>query len=762
MKKLLAITIAASLAMSSAVYASDAVTVGSKGVDVVAAASDAAPAPAPAPKPAPKPTPKPTTPAPKPAPKPTPKPATPAPKPTTPAPKPTTPAPTTSTDTAAKLIRIVKLGSKGIDVKMIQDLLNNFGFTLKADSIFGKVTFNAVKKFQALNGLVIDGIVGQITFGKLNPNVVTPVPTTPAPSTPVDAVTTASLVNTAAAFEKGISADGKWIITTLKDLTTDKDLVLDGVFKNGKKSADGADAIQRKIGLYTQDDKRNVTARFTLTAPSITIKSPMASIEHGTFVGDVYVSAINFKLVDQKVVGNVIFTTQAAKDTFTMDAKSSITGNQILADVDFVASASVVRDNAAFEKAMGTEGKWIAAMLNDMTFDKGLVVEGTFVNKGAEARKIALYTHNDPTSSKIVTHRFTLTAPSITFNSPNSSLEHGIFVGDVYVTTPKFRLVDQKVVGNVIFTTQAAKDTFTMDAASSITGSKILAQVDAVTTASIVDNTAAFEKAISKDGAWITATLRDLTFDKELVLDGNFKENKRKIALYSQDDKKVTTRKFTVTAPKLTIKSPSANISKGTFKGDVYVTVPNFKLVDAIVDGDIYFTTQEALTTFTMDATSKITGNKIYTTQVDATTSASVVNTNAAFEKAISAEGTWIPAVLRDMYFTKDLVIDGTFYDKNDKTKGEKRKIALYTQVKVDGKNVVKDSFILGAPSLTIKSPNANISNGTFKGDLYVSAPNFQLIGTKVEGNIYFTSRDYVDTFKMDAKSSVTGKFDMR
>jgi peptidoglycan hydrolase-like protein with peptidoglycan-binding domain len=752
MKKLLAMTIAASLVMSSAVYASDAATVGAKRVDVVAAATGAVPTPAPVPKP----TPKPTTPAPKPTPKPAPKPTTPAPKPVTPAPKPT-PAPTVN-DTAAKLVRIVKIGSKGIDVKLIQTLLNNYGYKLNTDSIFGKLTLGAVKSFQALNGLVADGIVGQITFGKLNPNVVAPAPTTPVPATPVDAVTTASLVNNAADFEKGISKDGRWIITTLNDLTINKDLVLDGVFKNGKKSADGTDAIQRKIGLYTQDKNKKVTARFTLTAPKLTILSPNARIQSGTFIGDVYVSVSNFQLVDAVVDGNVYFTTQAAKDTFKMDAKSSITGNQILVQIDVVATASVVDDAAAFEKAISKDGKWLAGTLRDLTFDKELVLDGAFTNKNAPARKIALYSQD---AKKVTTRKFTVTAPKLTIKSPSANISKGTFKGDVYVTVPNFKLVDAIVDGNIYFTTQEAKDTFTMDATSKVTGNQILIQVDAVATASIVDNAAAFEKAISKDGAWLAATLRDLTFDKELVLDGAFTNKNapaRKIALYSQDAKKVTTRKFTVTAPKLTIKSPSANISKGTFKGDVYVTVPNFKLVDAIVDGNIYFTTQEAMATFTMDATSKITGNKIYTTAVDAVASASVVNTNAAFEKAISADGTWIPAVLSDLYFTKDLVLDGTFYDKNDKTKGEKRKIALYTQ---DDKRNVIDRFILSAPKLTIKSPNANISNGIFKGDLYISAPNFQLIGTKVEGNIYFSSREYVDSFKMDAKSSVTGTFKM-
>ena len=64
------------------------------------------------------------------------------------------------------------------------------------------------------------------------------------------------------------------LLQLLKNLTFDKELVLDGEFKNGKKDANGKEIVQRKIALYTQDDKRNVTNRFTLTAPKLTIKSP--------------------------------------------------------------------------------------------------------------------------------------------------------------------------------------------------------------------------------------------------------------------------------------------------------------------------------------------------------------------------------------------------------------------------------------------------------------------------------------------------------
>ena len=66
------------------------------------------------------------------------------------------------------------------------------------------------------------------------------------------------------------------------------------------------DVIQRKIGLYTQDANKTVTARFTLTAPKLTIKSPEARIQSGTFKGDLYVSAKNFQLVDAKVDGDVV------------------------------------------------------------------------------------------------------------------------------------------------------------------------------------------------------------------------------------------------------------------------------------------------------------------------------------------------------------------------------------------------------------------------------------------------------------------------
>ena len=67
-----------------------------------------------------------------------------------------------------------------------------------------------------------------------------------------------------------------------------------------------------------------------MTAPKLTFNSPKGSIEHGTFKGDLYVSANDFQLKDATVEGNVYFTTDEAKSTFKMDDKSKVTGVQEL------------------------------------------------------------------------------------------------------------------------------------------------------------------------------------------------------------------------------------------------------------------------------------------------------------------------------------------------------------------------------------------------------------------------------------------------
>lgn len=68
---------------------------------------------------------------------------------------------------AGQIGEIVKLGSRGTQVREIQELLVKAGFPLEVDGIFGPKTRDAVIRFQRQVGLRPDGIVGERTYAAL-------------------------------------------------------------------------------------------------------------------------------------------------------------------------------------------------------------------------------------------------------------------------------------------------------------------------------------------------------------------------------------------------------------------------------------------------------------------------------------------------------------------------------------------------------------------------------------------------------------------
>ena len=58
-------------------------------------------------------------------------------------------------------------GSKGNEVRELQNRLNQRGYNLTVDGDFGSKTLEAVKQYQKSNGLAVDGIVGKNTWGAL-------------------------------------------------------------------------------------------------------------------------------------------------------------------------------------------------------------------------------------------------------------------------------------------------------------------------------------------------------------------------------------------------------------------------------------------------------------------------------------------------------------------------------------------------------------------------------------------------------------------
>ena len=62
---------------------------------------------------------------------------------------------------------LLRNGSRGNFVYLLQFLLNQYGYNLAVDGIFGTNTQNAVRDFQANNSLSVDGLVGNATWRTL-------------------------------------------------------------------------------------------------------------------------------------------------------------------------------------------------------------------------------------------------------------------------------------------------------------------------------------------------------------------------------------------------------------------------------------------------------------------------------------------------------------------------------------------------------------------------------------------------------------------
>ena len=66
------------------------------------------------------------------------------------------------------LTRILKIKMGGIDIKLLQESLNELGYDCgKVDGDYGQKTYSAVKHFQNDNNLAVDGIVAKQTCKKL-------------------------------------------------------------------------------------------------------------------------------------------------------------------------------------------------------------------------------------------------------------------------------------------------------------------------------------------------------------------------------------------------------------------------------------------------------------------------------------------------------------------------------------------------------------------------------------------------------------------
>ena len=62
---------------------------------------------------------------------------------------------------------LLRRGDRGEAVRVLQRCLRSAGYDLTIDGVFGRITLECVKSFQATHDLDRDGIVGPLTWGKL-------------------------------------------------------------------------------------------------------------------------------------------------------------------------------------------------------------------------------------------------------------------------------------------------------------------------------------------------------------------------------------------------------------------------------------------------------------------------------------------------------------------------------------------------------------------------------------------------------------------
>lgn len=94
---------------------------------------------------------------------------------------------------------VLRRGASGAEVRQLQQALKDRGYELAVDGRFGPNTEAAVRRFQAAQGLVVDGLAGPATLGRLRAaspstpaapvDVMEPTPSRPAPTPPASPAT---------------------------------------------------------------------------------------------------------------------------------------------------------------------------------------------------------------------------------------------------------------------------------------------------------------------------------------------------------------------------------------------------------------------------------------------------------------------------------------------------------------------------------------------------------------------------------------------
>ncbi len=149
-------------------------------------------------------------------------------------------------------------------------------------------------------------------------------------------------------------------------------------------------------------------------------------------------------------------------------------------------------------------------------------------------------------------------------------------------------------------------------------------------------------------------------------------------------------------------------------------------------------------------ALAKANGELPATANVDAISTASITTNADDIVTALSAEGNWLVAALGDVIVEEQIVVDGTFHKKNDTANDVYRKLTPSNHVyDAEGnRDRTKEEFyvLTAKEGMVVNSPNLNLVNGTFVGDITVNGTGFTTSNMTIIGDVHFTSQEARDT----------------
>lgn len=128
------------------------------------------------------------------------------------------------------------------------------------------------------------------------------------------------------------------------------------------------------------------------------------------------------------------------------------------------------------------------------------------------------------------------------------------------------------------------------------------------------------ELAISLKEDYSITIKNDIEANNELIMEGDFsktdttEENKvshigRELNLFYIDTSNNLINSYTLSVPKLVIKSNDTTIRGGKIKGDIYVESNGLILDDTKVEGNIYFKDKKNKDSFKLENTASVSGN---------------------------------------------------------------------------------------------------------------------------------------------------------